>query len=86
MDKNLPYEGIVEYGNIGRIAKNINITRVSDSSWLYSSTIDFWWSMGTYSSNSNAMSHSRFIVPDGKYVNMPSQMSYVIRPVITIKK
>ena len=60
-------------------------TKVSDTSWLY--TAGSWFTMGAYSGIMASHVQSVYVITyDGTLGNHFSSRSYIVRPVITIKK
>ena len=60
---------------------------VSDSSWLYSSSIGFWWTMGSYSdAHAHGVRFARDVVRSGDLSSSSGEYADGVRPVVTIVK
>ena len=60
---------------------------VSDSSWLYSSSIDSWLTMGSCSGTSDSIvMFAYYVTSDSGLYGSPSGTTHGVRPVITIVK
>ena len=65
----------------------VYITRAADSSWLYSSSIGIWWTMGAYSNiGANYVQYGQLVITDGALDCVSGSNIRVVRPVITIRK
>ena len=85
-DISLPYEGVIQHGNSGKVAKLDGIER-QYASWLYSMNIQRWWSMSSFANSyDSAAGNARLIDAMGYLRQLDSYNSIGVRPVITILK